>query len=458
MEAYFDKIARILKYNIKYSEDAMLNVKGKNVLVYGMGISGQAACKLLHDEGACVSTFDDEGRFISYFTYEKNPMLKRYDFVVVSPGIKVLGNQLISHFVMSGTKVISELDLGFSFCRGKVIGITGTNGKTTVTSLVGDIFKKAGRKTFVCGNIGLPICSIAPKTDDESVIVCEVSNFQLELSSMFKAGIACVLNLAPDHIDRHGSFEEYLRVKGKILSHSRSQRVVLNYDDEMVNKLQINRKTLFFSKNPLNKGVFVKNNAIFYNKVKVMPLSEIPLFGEKNLENVLAAISVSVLQKIKPSVIRSAVNAFKAPPHRIEYLGQVNGADVFDDSKATNISSTISAVGSLGERGLVLMLGGCNKGFVFDEIFNKGWDFEKLICFGDAGHEIFETASKYGYSPLLFPTMKAATYYVKENAQSGQKILLSPACSSFDEFASYAVRGEVFKEIMFGDVKQIEMS
>ena len=147
---------------------------------------------------------------------------------------------------------------------------------------------------------------------------------------------------------------------------------MLNYDDEMVNKLQINRKTLFFSKNPLNKGVFVKNNAIFYNKIKVMPLSEIPLFGEKNLENVLAAISVSVLQKIKPSVIRNAVNAFKAPPHRIEYLGQVNGADVFDDSKATNISSTISAVGSLGERGLVLMLGGCNKGFVFDEIFNKG--------------------------------------------------------------------------------------
>ncbi len=436
----------------------MINLKGKKVLVYGMGMSGQAACKLLHDNGACVSTYDDEERFASYFAYEKNPMLKKYDLVVVSPGIKVLGNQLISHFLLSGVKVISELDLGFMFCKGKVIGITGTNGKTTVTSLVGEILKKSGKKTFVCGNIGLPISSIASQTDNESFVVCEVSNFQLELSSFFKANVACVLNLASDHIDRHGSYEEYVRVKGKILTHKRSQRVVLNFDDDLVNKMQINKKTLFFSKKILKKGVFVRNNYIFYNKNKILPLSEIPLFGEKNLENVLASVTISVLLKIKPSVIRSAVSAFKAPPHRIEYLGQVNGADVFDDSKATNISSTISAVNSLGERGLVLLLGGLNKGFKFDEIFNKGLDFEKLLCFGDAGAEIAETASKYGYSPLIFPTMKSATHYARQYAKEGLKILLSPACASFDEFASYAVRGEVFKEIMFGALEQIEMS
>lgn len=436
----------------------MFNVKGKNVLVYGMGISGQSACKLLHENGACVSTYDDEERFASYFAYEKNPIQKRYDLIVVSPGIKVQGNGLITHFMMSGTKVISELDLGFAFCRGKVIGITGTNGKTTVTSLVGDIFKKSGRKTFVCGNIGLPICSIAPQTSDDSVIVCEVSNFQLELSSMFKASTACVLNLAPDHIDRHGSYEEYLRVKGKILTHKRRQRVVLNYDDDSVNRLQNNRKTLFFSKKMLKKGVFIKNNWIFYNKTKILPLSEIPLFGEKNLENVLSAVAIAVTHKVKPNVIREAVREFKAPPHRIEYLGQVNGADVFDDSKATNISSTLSAVGSLGDRGLVLLVGGQNKGFIFDEIFNKGWDFEALLCFGDAGQALFDTAVKYGYNPLIFPTMKAATYFAKSNACEGQKILLSPSCASFDEFSSYAVRGEVFKEIMLGETKQIEMS
>jgi len=434
------------------------NLKGKNVLVYGMGISGQSSAKLLHDNGACVSIYDDEERFSNIFAYEKNPMLKKYDLVVVSPGIKVLGNALISHFIMTKTKIISELDLGYLFCRGKVLGITGTNGKTTVTSLVGEIFKKAGKTTFVCGNIGIPISSIAPKTNEASVVVCEVSNFQLELSSCFLADEVCVLNLAPDHLDRHGSFEEYLRVKRKILTGNRNQKVILNYDDEIASKLKIDKKTTFFSKKILNKGVFIKNNFIYYNKTKILPLSEITIFGEKNIENVLAAVSMAVMQKIKPAVIREAVQEFKAPAHRLEYLGEFNGACVFDDSKATNIASTLGAVQSLGDKGLVLMLGGLNKDFKFDEIFNRGWQFEKLICFGDAGQEIFDCAIKYGYSPLLFPTMKQATYYVKTIAEERMKILLSPSCASFDEFSSYAVRGDIFKEIMFNETLQIENS
>ena len=434
-----------------------LNLKGKNVLVYGMGISGQASAKLLHEEGACVSIFDDEERFANNFTYEKNPMMKKYDLVVVSPGIKVLGNALISHFIMTKTKIISELDLGFLFCKGKVLAITGTNGKTTVTSLVGEIFKKAGHEVFVCGNIGLPIASIAKKTDEKSYVICEVSNFQLELSSYFSAHQVCILNLAPDHLDRHGSFEEYLRVKKKIFSKRKNQKVILNYDDNITNKLLINKKTLFFSKNLLNKGVFIKNNAIYFNKYKILPLSEIHLFGEKNLENVLASVAMAVMQKIKPNVIREAVREFKAPSHRLEYLGEVNGASVFDDSKATNIASTLGAISSLGDRGLVILLGGLNKDFKFDDIFNRGWDFEKIICFGDAGEEIFKCAEKYGYSPLLFPTMKQASHYVKSIAENGMKILLSPSCASFDEFSSYAVRGDIFKEIMFDVTKQIEV-
>ena len=435
----------------------MKSLKGKNVLVYGMGISGQTSAKLLYEEGACVSIFDDEKRFSNIFCYEQNPMLKKYDLVVVSPGIKVLGNPLLSHFFMTKTEVISELDLGYLFCKGKVIGITGTNGKTTVTSLVGEIFKTAGKETYVCGNIGLPITSIAKKTNQESIIVCEVSNFQLELSKYFKPSTACILNLAPDHLDRHGSFEEYLRVKKKILSKDKKQKVILNFDDEIAGKLKVDKKTTFFSKKILSKGVFVKNNAIFFNKTKVLPISEISLFGEKNLENVLASVSVALLQKVKPNIIREAVRNFKAPSHRLEYLGEYNGASVFDDSKATNISSTLGAISSLGERGLVLLLGGQNKDFKFDEIFNKGWEFEKVICFGQAGQDIFDCAEKYGYSPLLFPTMKQATHYVKTIAEKGIKILLSPSCASFDEFSSYAVRGDIFKEIIF-DENQIQIT
>ena len=436
----------------------MIKLKGKNVLVYGMGISGQCACKLLHEHGACISFFDDENRFAESFAFEKEPMLKKYDLVVVSPGIKVRGNALISHFMITGTKVISELDLGFLFTNGEIIGITGTNRKTTVTSLVGKIFELSGRKTFVCGNIGLPLSAVASKTDKESFCICEVSNFQLELSAHFLPDEACILNLAPDHIDRHGSFGEYVRIKTKILSKKSGQKVVLNFDDEKVRNLQNNKKTTFFSKNLLKYGVFVKNNAIFHNKTKIISLNDIPLFGEKNLENVLASVAIAVRYKIKPEIIKKAIMEFKAPSHRLEYLGKVNGADVFDDSKATNISASISAINSLGERGLIVMLGGQNKGFEFDEIFNKGLNFDGIICFGEAGQEIFDCAEKYGYSPLLFPTMKSASHFLRTNVEEGQKVLLAPACASFDEFTSYSVRGEVFKEIMFGNYEQIEMS
>lgn len=433
------------------------NLKGKRVLVYGMGISGQSACKLLHEHGACVSFFDDEKRFSDFFAYEKEPMIKRYDLVVVSPGVKVQGNQFIAHFFVSRIPIISELDLGYLFSEGEIIAITGTNGKTTVTSLTGKIFETAGKKTFVCGNIGLPLTAVANKTDKKSFVVCEVSNFQLELSKFFNADEACVLNLAPDHIDRHGSFEEYVRVKKKILSGRRKQKVVLNFDDKITRGLQNSKKTLFFSKNLLKIGVFVKNNAIYYNKTKIISLNDIPLFGEKNLENVLASVALAVRYKIKPQIIRKAILEFKAPPHRLEYLGKIRGADVFDDSKATNISASLSAINSLGERGLVVLLGGQNKGCQFDELFNKGYGFDAIICFGEAGPDIFDCAIRYGYQPLLFPTMKSATHYVKNIMVEGQKILLAPACASFDEFVSYSVRGEVFKEIMFETFEQIEM-
>lgn len=426
-------------------------------MVYGMATSGQSAASLLHEEGACVSIYDDGNKFSSFYSYEKSPTLKQFDLVVVSPGIKVRGNDLISFFVQNGTQVISELDLGFLHCKGKVIGITGTNGKTTVTSLVGDIFKKAGKESFVCGNIGLPISSVAKKTSKKSYVITEVSNFQLEESKFFNPAVACLLNITPDHLDRHGSFEEYIRVKKKILYRPKRQKVVLNYDDKITRELFLSKKTLYFSKKMLNKGVFIKNGAIYFNKTKIISCSDIPLFGERNLENILASVAISCACKIKPQYIKKAIMQFKAPPHRMEYLGRVGGADVFDDSKATNISACKSAIESLGEKRIVLLIGGQNKGFKFDEIFSAGYDLEEVLCFGQCGQEIFDCASQYGYSPKLFPSMKGASFYAKERAQKGQKILLAPACASFDEFSSYAVRGEVFKEIMLGSYQKIEM-
>ncbi len=434
----------------------MKNFKGKNILVYGMGISGQAACKLLHKKGACVSFYDEEDRFGNIFCYDKNPTATKYDLVVVSPGIKVLGNELLSHFARENVPVISELDLGYFFCKGQIVAITGTNGKTTVTSLVHRCVKESGRQSFACGNIGLPFTSVCEEGDKNTVFVVEVSNFQLELSSYFRGDIACVLNLAPDHIDRHGSFDEYLRVKKKILAQKGKQKVILNFDDNITRMLKLSKKTLYFSKNMLNRGVLVKNNGIFINKTKVISCNDIPLFGSKNLENALAATAICHKLKIKPKFIKAGISTFKAPPHRLEYLGKVQGADVFDDSKATNISSVIMAVEALENSRLVLLMGGQNKDCNFEEFFERGYNFEKLYCFGEAGEYLYNTAQRFGYQPQIFKTMKGCVSFVKAHLEEGQIILLSPGCASFDEFGSYAVRGQVFKEMMFDNYEKIE--
>lgn len=429
----------------------MIKFKGKRVLVYGMGTSGQAACRLLHSEGACVSFYDDEERFGNFYCYEPSPQSKTYDLVVVSPGIKVNGNEIISHFLLAKTPVISELDLGYLFIKGKVIGITGTNGKTTTTMLLGQILKEAGYKTFVCGNVGLPITSIAKQTTRDSITVCEVSNFQLELSNKFHADYATILNLAPDHIDRHGNFEEYVRVKKKIIS-PKHQRFYINFDDELVRDLRA-KKNSFYSLLPLNKGVFVKNNCIYHNKTRIISCTDIPLVGNKNIQNVLVATAIARDLHVKPKVIRSAISEFVPPKHRLQMIGKLsNGAVVVDDSKATNVSSVDMALESLKGQDIVLLMGGLNKDCDFAPFFSKRYPLARLICFGSAGEELSSLAKCYGYEPEVFATMKEATLYARVCAEEGQVVLLSPGCASFDEFSSYAVRGEIFKELMFEEL------
>lgn len=426
----------------------------KRVLVYGMGTSGQAVCKLLHGQGACVSFYDDENRFGNFFNFDKEPTKHDYDMVVVSPGVKVIGNSIISHFVINKTPIFSELDIGYMFSKGKFIGITGTNGKTTTTMLVGKIFKEAGKEVIVCGNIGLPIASVCQEGDKKTYFITEVSNFQLELSRVFYCSTACILNIEPDHLDRHGSMQEYVRVKRKILSKKKTQKVILNFDDEYSKLSKFSKNNLYFSKKLLNKGVFVKNNWIYYNKIRIISLNDIPLLGEKNLENVLASVAISVANKIKPKFIKSAIMSFKPPAHRLEYLGKLNGALVYDDSKATNVPSVECALKALQGSNILLLMGGRNKDLSFDEFFKKGFSLTQVLCFGEAGDEIYQSAVKFGYNALLFQKMKDACEYVKECAVANMTILLSPACASFDEFDSYAVRGERFKEYLFGEDKK----
>lgn len=427
-----------------------MKLKGKKVLVYGLGASGQESCRLLHIEGACVSLYDDDKRFSGLFCYDKSPLKGKYDFVVVSPGIKVVGNEIISHFEKEG-KIVSELDLGYSFVKGKIIAVTGTNGKTTVCSLLGEIFSNANIPNFVCGNIGLPLCSVAKKTTRKSVTIVEVSNFQLELSKKFHPDVGTVLNITEDHIDRHGSFEEYKRVKEKLFQNFSSKDVaVINLDDEESLKLNFPKRQRFFSKRILKKGAYVKNGYVFCDKKKIMLQSEIPLVGEKNLENILACVQIARLFKIKPQIIRKSIAFFKAPPHRLEFVCERNAVKFYNDSKSTNVACTIMAIESLKEENLILLVGGRNKDNDFDKLFSLNFSAKKIVAFGESCEKIKKSAEKFDFECQIFEKMEEAVFFAKNFATAKDVVLLSPACASFDEFASYSARGQRFKELVLG--------
>lgn len=431
-----------------------MRLKNKNVLVYGLGDSGRAVIKILQKHNAHVSFYDENPRFWDYVGYERNPMDKQYDFVILSPGIKVLGNALLENFKERKVPVYSELDFAYLLSKGRIIAITGTNGKTTVSMLVNRILKEAGLSTFLCGNIGLPFSAVCEKTTKETVVVCEVSNFQLETSRFFHPSVACILNIKPDHLDRHESFEEYVRVKEKISQKMKGKDLlVLNLDDEVSRGLCGHKKRLYFSKKVLKKGVFVKNEAIFYGKKKFLNLSDIPLRGEKNLENVLASVAICSVFKVDEESLKTAVSSFSLASHRMEIVGSVNGITFVDDSKATNVASTVACVEAFANERIVLLLGGKGKEIEYDEIFSSGYPIKEVICFGEDRENIFACARKHDCHVTVFEKFDEAVKYSISNSQSGDYVLLSPACSSFDEFSSYAERGERFKTLVVGSAQ-----
>ena len=421
-----------------------MKFKNKKCLVYGMGDSGRSAIKFLTSLGAHVFFYDDDIKYIGQVGFVNHVEKEKFDYCIISPGVKIKNNPYIEMLKQSKTKIFSELDLGYMFCKGKIIAITGTNGKTTTCMLINKILKENGYKTFLCGNIGVPITSICKKTTKESVVVCEVSSFQLEGSSMFKCEIGAITNIKEDHLERHGTMQEYINCKEKLLSFSKIS--VLNLDDDISKKLVLNKKNIFFSKKVLKKGVFIKQNSIYCNKKELFNLNYFNLKGEKNLENLLCAIAVTSCFKISKKGYEKALSSFQLAGHRLEEIGVFNGITFVDDSKATNVSSTLNAISAYDNFKLILLLGGHGKGCSYDELFEK--KFKKVVTFGDDGKRIYEIAQKYEEQVFNFAKFEEAVRFAYNSAEKGDIVLLSPACSSYDEFSSYIERGEKFKEII----------
>jgi len=378
------------------------------------------------------------------------------DLIVVSPGVPYDAPQLVQAR-LQGEPVIGEIELAAENLVGSIIAITGSNGKTTTTTLVGEILAAAGVKTLVGGNIGTPAISLVERATPETITVLEVSSFQLETIKTFRPKVAVILNITPDHLDRHRTFDAYVNAKARIFENQQgSDFAVLNEDDETCLKLAdvVKAPLFWFSrKKEVGQGAFVSEGRILFRdahgEAEIMLLSEIPLKGAHNVDNVLAAVCTAALMGCRPDQIRKAVANFKAVEHRIEYVATINGVEYFNDSKATNVDATIKAVESF-PKNIHLILGGKDKGTPYTVLRDLLRERVKRVYTIGAAAAKIEAEIQGSTEVVHAETLENAIKRAHAVAQPGDVVLLAPACASFDQFKSYEHRGRLFKEVVKG--------
>lgn len=446
-----------------------MEVKNKNFLVVGLARSGLAAANFLAGRGARVAVTDtkppqDVSTRVAALDRSVRLLLGGHpreeflaaDFIVLSPGVPSTLPELRAA-AEHGIPVISEVELAFRFLSGRIVGVTGSNGKTTTTSLIGAILNEAGQGAAVAGNIGNPLIGAVQERlsrgDPESLFVVELSSFQLETVDRFRCDIAVVLNITPDHLDRYATLHDYIEAKARIFRNQEKRDLaVLNLDDPVTASLA--RRTparLFpFSRGrKLEEGIFIHDHEIRLRwekeDVPIMPVAEIPLQGGHNLENVLAAAAVAHLLGVDASLIRQAVRHFPGVEHRLEWVRKLDGVDYYNDSKATNVDSARQALRAF-DRPLIAILGGKDKGGAFEQLRPDVQErVKRLILIGAAAEKI-ENALR-GTAPVLRASnLPDAVRRAREEAVSGDVVLLAPACASYDMFENFEERGRVFKE------------
>jgi UDP-N-acetylmuramoylalanine--D-glutamate ligase len=446
-----------------------MELKNKRVLVVGLGKSGIAAARFLKARGAQVTVSDirpagliselpallDAGIMVETGSHGILTF-RRQDLIVVSPGVPSNTPELTTVRAM-GIPIIGELELGSEFLQGQVVAITGSNGKTTTTTLIGEIFKASGKPTLVGGNIGRPVVDMVAESTPGTWSVLEVSSFQLETIQAFKARIALVLNITPDHLDRHGSFEAYAAAKTRITENQNSDDfLILNAEDEPTKLVAAKTKAQIYWFSPrrqVKQGAFVHGESILFRAKEggdvepIMPVAEIPLAGAHNVENVLAAVCAARLAGVEAHVIREAVAAFHAVEHRLEFVRELNGVRWFNDSKATNVDATAKAVEAF-PGGIWLILGGKDKDSDYSTLSPLlRARVKAVITIGSAAEKI-ESQLAGVVKIERTGTMERAVAWARNEAKAGDVVLLAPACASFDQFENYEHRGRVFKQLV----------
>ncbi len=443
-----------------------MEFKNKSVLVVGMARSGIAAAQILNKNGAKVTIYDQKKKDklkdldIDYILGEEPEINKqKYQLVVTSPGVPLTALPL-AKAQLEGIPIIGELELAYTMCKSPIIGVTGTNGKTTTTALIGEILKKAGLNAKVAGNIGIPLIQEVSNSNENNWLVVEVSSFQLETINKFHPKVAVLLNITPDHLDRHKTFENYIQAKMQIFKNQdRDDYAVINYDDLTVSGMSqnIKSKVIFFSKNhKLNQGVFYENGKIIVNweqyNSEIISWNDVKLKGMHNLENVMAAVAAAIVLNIKLEDIKNTLKNFAGVPHRLEPVGKVGEVEYINDSKGTNPDATIKAIEAYNDRDIVLIAGGMDKGSSFDELAKVMAQVScRVVVFGETAEKIKEAANSVGVEVFKVNNLEEAVSLSNKIAIPGGVVLLSPACASWDMYSSFEERGEHFR----GLVKQL---
>ena len=448
-----------------------MDVNGKRVLVVGLGKSGIASAQFLATRGARVTVSDtrtqtelkaqipallDRGIAVETGGHGERTF-RDQDLIVVSPGVPSNLPQLVRARAQ-GIPVIGEIELAARFLKGKIVAITGSNGKTTTTTLCGDLIASSSQRTLMGGNIGTPVILLVDDSTDDTINVIEVSSFQLETIETFHPHVAVVLNITPDHLDRHGSMEAYTAAKARIFENqTASDFSVLNLDDPGSAGLQSRTKARvcwFTRKQQLTGeriGAFVRDGEIFWRGAgrdeRVLAISEITLKGAHNLENVLAAVAVGRLCGCDAVSIRNAVRQFKAVEHRLQHVGTVAGVEYYNDSKATNVDATIKAIESFPGN-IHLILGGKDKDSDYTLMNSLLRERVKRVYTIGAAAEKIRSHVQAAVEVLPCRTLDNAVERAHDLAKSGDIVLLAPACSSFDQFENYEHRGRTFRSLI----------
>jgi UDP-N-acetylmuramoylalanine--D-glutamate ligase len=447
--------------------------QGKKVLVVGAARSGIAAAEFLLSHGARVTLTDlrpetelsasiaplknlaqTSGELVLQLGEHQTESFRSCDFVIISPGVPYS----LPYFKVSmdaGIPILAEVELAFRHLKGKILGITGSNGKTTTTFLVAELLRGAGLKGLAAGNIGTPLISFVARSSRDDIYATELSSFQLETIRTFRPAVGAILNLTPDHMDRYPGFEAYIAAKRRIFMNQQpSDFAVLNADDPRTAAMasEVPSKPVLFSRcSAPSRGSFVHDQKLIYRDghgdIELFARSDIALKGEHNLENVLAACSIAVLAGADPRSARAVVTEFKGVEHRLEWVAEIDGVQYFNDSKATNVDATVKSLESFPSN-IRLILGGRDKGGDFTRLRPLVEErVKQLVLLGEAAGKIREALA--GTADMSeAKSLEEAILQCKRGAQPGDVVLLAPACASFDMFQNYEHRGNVFKKFV----------